>query len=325
MDQALNIDTEQFQQMLAEALRAGPVSPLWRQAVDTLKAAGESGEELALLCKARERLEGGRAYRSIRAGNGFTRKLMARLDETDQMTGRGVSSASFITAMAVLVILSVVGGLAWMLFSPVQDNEGKVDLRSVYFVTTALSEDFDQKIGDGWQAVGSIPLVAQKGLRLQLPRPFTQEIAGGGLLCPLELSPRVPVTIETTIEGASNKSRVLAEVFVTDTPTFSSDRGVSDRELKCQIDASGSRVGLPDGRGVVAASHPAGPTVNKPITIRIRLSRDKCIIEQDGVVVWSGEHQLLQDRPRRFGVRLLAQRNANSADVAIRSIRLMKP
>ena len=323
MDQALNIDTEQFQQMLAEALRAGPVSPLWRQAVDALKAAGESGEELALLCKARERLEGGRGYRSIRAGNGFTRKLMARLDETDQMTGRGVSSASFITAMAVLVILGVVGGLAWMLFSSGPDNEGKVDLRSIYFVTTALSEDFDQKIGDGWQAVGSIPLVAQKGLRMQLPRPFTQEIAGGGLLCPLELSPLVPVTIETTIEAASNKSRVFAEVFVTDTPTFSSDCGVSSRELMWQIDGTRSRVALPDGRGVASAK--VTLAANKPITVRIRLSRDKCIIEQDGRVVWSGEHQLLQDRPRRFGVRLLARRNAKSADVAIRSVRLMKP
>lgn len=323
MDQALNIDTEQFQQMLAEALRAGPVSPLWRQAVDTLKAAGESGEELALLCKARERLEGGRAYRSIRAGNGFTRKLMARLDETDQMTGRGVSSASFITAMAVLVILSVVGGLAWMLFSPGQDNEGKVDLRSVYFVTTALSEDFDQKIAAGWQGVGSIPLMAQKGLRMQLPQPFTQQIAGGGLLCPLELSPRVPVTIETTIEAAENKSRVFAEVFVTDTPTFSSDRGVSSRELMWQIDGARWRVALPDGRGVASAR--VTLTAEKPLTVRILLSRDKCIIEQDGVAVWSGEHQLSQDRPRRFGVRLLARNNAKSADVVIRSIRLMKP
>ena len=323
MDQALNIDSEQFQQMLGEALRAGPVSPLWRQAVDALKAAGESGEELALLCKARERLEGGRAYRSIRAGNGFTRKLMARLDETDQMTGRGMSSAGFITAMAVLVILGVVGGLAWMLFAPGQDNEGKVDLRSVYFVTTAMSENFDQEIADGWQSVGGIPLVAQKGLRMQLPQPFTQEIARGGLLCPLELSPRVPVTIETTIEAAGNKSRVFAEVFVTDTPTFSSDRGVSPRELTWQIDGARSRVALPDGRGFATGS--VKLTVGRPVTVRILLARDKCIIEQDGVAIWSGEHQLSQDRPRRFGVRLLARRNANSADVAIRSIRLMKP
>ncbi len=323
MDQSLTIDSEPFQQMLAEALRAGPASPFWRQAVDALKAAGESGEELALLCKARERLESGRAYRSIRAGNGFTRKLMARIDDTDQTSGRGVSTASFITAMAAMVILSVVGGLAWMLFSPAQDTEGKVDLRSVYFVTTALSEDFNQMPGGDWQKLGSIPLVAQQGLRMQLPDPFTQAIAGGGLLCPLELSPREPVTIETTIDPPGNKSRVFAELFVTDTPTFSSDRGVSARELMWQIDGARSRVALPDGRGVATARVAA--TADKPITVRILLSRDKAIIEQDGVVVWSGDHDLSQDKPRRFGVRLLARSNANPADVAIRSLRLLKP
>lgn len=323
MDQALNIDSDQFQQTLAEALRAGPASPPWRQAVDALNAAGQGGEELALLCKARERLENGRGYRSIRAGNGFTRKLMARIDETDQTSGRGVSPASLITALAALVILAVVGGLAWMLFSPAQDNEGKVDLRSVYFVTSVLSEDFESKLPDGWQSLGSIPLLAQQGLRMQLPTPFTQQIAGGGLLCPLELSSRVPVTIETTIEATDSKSRVFAEVFVTDTPTFSSDRGVSPRELMWQIDGSRSRVALPDGRGVATAT--VAPTAAKPISVRILLSRDKCIVEQDGVVVWSGEHQLAQDKPRRFGVRLLARSNANAADVTIRAVRLLKP
>ena len=323
MNQAANIQSEAFQQMLAEALRAGPASPSWRQAVDALQAAGESGEELSLLCKARERLESGRAYRSVRAGSGFTRKLMSRLDDVDQTSGSGVSTASFITAAAALVILAVVGGLAWILFSPAQDNQGKVDLRNVYFVNTALSEDFSQGLADGWRSIGSIPLTSQQGLRMQLPSPFTQPIAGGGLLCQLELSPREPFTIETIIEPGGNRSGVFAEVFVTDTPTFSSDRGVSSRELMWQIDGSRSRVALPDGRGVATAR--ATGSAEKPVTVRILLSRDRCIIEQDGAVVWSGEHQLAQDKPRRFGVRLLARSKANAADVTIRSVRVMKP
>ena len=87
--------------------------------------------------------------------------------------------------------------------------------------------------------------------------------------------------------------------------------------------ASDAGAARSSGRGVATAN--VAPAADKPITVRILLSRDKCIIEQDGVVVWSGEHQLSQDKPRRFGVRLLARNNANSADVAIRSIRLMKP
>lgn len=327
MAEAMNIQSEQFQQTLAEALRAGPVSPCWREAVDALKAAGQSGEELALLCKARERLESGRSYRSVRAGSGFTQKLMAQIEQTEQSStsGSGISTASFITAAAVIVILAVVGMLAWMLFSPAQDNEGKVDLRSVYFVNTVLAEDFSQKpqAPGPWQGIGALPLTAQHGLRLQIPSPFTQPVAGGGLMCPLELSPKEPVSVEAVIDIADPKTRVLAEVFLTDSPTFSSDRGISPRELIWQIDGTHTRVVLPDGRGAGIPS--PVQSVDRSVTVRLLVSRDKCIIEQDGAVVWSGEHQLSQNSPRRLGLRLLARGNAKATDVTIRSLRVRKP
>lgn len=323
MAQTFDIDSQEFQQLLAESLRAGPASPSWRQAVDALKAAGESGEELALLCKARERLESGRAYRSVRAGTGFTRKLMSRLDQTEQNSGSRIPTASLITALAAIVILSVVGGLAWMLFSPATDTEGKVDLRSLYFVNTSLAQDFDQKLPEGWQPIGSIPLVADRGLRVSPANGPLQHAAGGGLLGPGELSPRQPCMIETTLDVGPKGSTGIAEVFVSETPEFSSDRGVSPRELVWQISGRHSRVALPDGRGVASSS--VNPSADHPVTVRILLSRDKCIIEQDGTVVWTGEHELSQEKSRRFGVRLLSRPDARPTDIAIRSVRILKP
>ena len=70
--------------LLTDALRAGPASPQWHEAVTQLRAGGVNGsdasaDEYRLLVAARENLESGREYRSVRAGPGFTRKVMLPL------------------------------------------------------------------------------------------------------------------------------------------------------------------------------------------------------------------------------------------------------
>ena len=65
------IDTnDPFLTLLTDALRAGPGSPEWHQAVSQLKVSGENVDEYKLLIEAREALESGRDYRSVRAGAG---------------------------------------------------------------------------------------------------------------------------------------------------------------------------------------------------------------------------------------------------------------
>src|SRR5271163_3651417 len=75
------INTDPFLQLLTDALRAGPGSPEWHQAVARVKA-GETGQddEYALLVQARENLASGKEYRQVRAGAGFTRTMMANID-----------------------------------------------------------------------------------------------------------------------------------------------------------------------------------------------------------------------------------------------------
>src|SRR5882757_6124178 len=75
-------DSDQFLKLLTEALRAGPGSPQWHEAVNQLKhSTVADADEYRMLINAREHLESGRDYRSIRAGPGFTRKLMSAIDE----------------------------------------------------------------------------------------------------------------------------------------------------------------------------------------------------------------------------------------------------
>ena len=56
--------------LLTEALRAGPGSPAWHQAISTLRADQPEMAEYKMLLTAREHLESGRRYRSVRAGSG---------------------------------------------------------------------------------------------------------------------------------------------------------------------------------------------------------------------------------------------------------------
>ena len=67
----LDFDSDAFLTLLTDALRAGPGSPQWHDALRTLRAGGiEHADEYRLLVAAREHLESGREYRSIRAGPG---------------------------------------------------------------------------------------------------------------------------------------------------------------------------------------------------------------------------------------------------------------
>src|SRR5689334_13785474 len=103
-----NAETDPFFTLLTDALRAGPASPQWRDAVAQLREKGASeSDEYRLLITARESLEGGREYRSVRAGPGFTRKLMDRLQGEEQ-SRRGFPTAVVLAAVCGLAIVAAV-------------------------------------------------------------------------------------------------------------------------------------------------------------------------------------------------------------------------
>src|SRR2546421_8100566 len=104
MPETIDLQSDEFMTLLTDALRAGPGSPEWSQAVKALRASNQNMDEYTLLYTAREHLESGKDYRSVRAGPGFTRKLLGGIEQESQ-SGTGVPTASIIALLAAVTIL----------------------------------------------------------------------------------------------------------------------------------------------------------------------------------------------------------------------------
>src|SRR5690242_12889926 len=102
--------TDPFFELLTDALRAGPGSPQWRDAVAALREKGaDDTDEYRLLIRTREDLESGREYRSVRAGVGFTRNVMDRLGEQETDGRKTLPIANIIAILCAIAIIVAVG------------------------------------------------------------------------------------------------------------------------------------------------------------------------------------------------------------------------
>src|SRR4051812_15157167 len=166
-------DSDQFLKLLTEALRAGPGSPQWHEAVNQLKNSNVAdADEYRMLVNAREHLESGRDYRSIRAGPGFTKKVMAAIDEESAAARQSSAppSATTIAILAAGLILAViiVVGVIWYRGSP-PPQPTAMELAQTVFAQTIITSDFAQlqNMPAEWRTFGLAPEKASKdrGLR----------------------------------------------------------------------------------------------------------------------------------------------------------------
>src|SRR4051812_37492123 len=177
MAEATDLDSETFQTLLTDALRAGPGSPEWHQAVGKLRTSGAKGaDEYQLLIRAREDLESGKEYRSVRAGPGFTRNVLKAIEEEDGKGGGGISSANVIALIAAAAILAVlvVVGVILLRGGPPPAVDPVKQLQGAIFKNTVAVVDFSTgtPAGPEWKLVGEVPLkVVGKGLRPQTTQP----------------------------------------------------------------------------------------------------------------------------------------------------------
>src|SRR3954447_24416843 len=130
------VESDPFFTLLTDALRAGPGSPEWHQAVTKLRSEGANGrDEYKLLTEARAHLESGKDFRSVRAGADFTRRLLTRLE--DEPTGRaGTQTANVIMIVSALAILGVLALVAVLLSrggSSERPQEPGANLATMYF------------------------------------------------------------------------------------------------------------------------------------------------------------------------------------------------
>src|SRR5436190_4602255 len=158
-------DSDQFLKLLSEALRAGPGSPEWHEAVNQLKNSSlADADEYRMLINAREHLESGRDYRSIRAGPGFTRKLMNAIDQEAAAQTPAPPSAGVIALVAAagIITIIVIVAIIWYRGSPVQPSSP--DLQNIVFAQTTVTTDFTQtqEIPPQWRTFGLAPVIASR-------------------------------------------------------------------------------------------------------------------------------------------------------------------
>src|SRR5262249_44869987 len=153
-----DFESDQFLTLLTDALRAGPGSPAWHEAVNKLRQEGVQGaDEYKMLLDTRQNLQSGKPYREIRAGAGFTKKVMSAIDEEASSPARsGIPTPTIIAILAALVGIAVI-----VLIARLTGKQPQVpsiaDLQARTFTRDLLAAPFNGQ-PNGWTKIGSMKL-----------------------------------------------------------------------------------------------------------------------------------------------------------------------
>ena len=307
-----NVETDPLFKLLTDALRAGPGSPEWHQAVSQL-GNGQSGaaDEYRLILDARQHLQSGKNYRSIRAGAGFTRRLMQGIDdEATGGRGRGgrIPVATLITGISAVVIVLVLGVVGYSLFRgaggrPANDARVIHELKATPLLrTTAAAAFTGAPAPEGWRRFGSMPLAADGALRPDgAAVAESTRSADGGIVTDEPLPAGRPFEVEAEVTVPKTASDLAAQVFVTDRADFDPPRGTAGTEVAwlLQGDSQAAQVaGESRGRGSAEQD-------GDSLTVRIRVGPRHAIVTGGRRQLWVGEHGLDPDKPRYVGIRFL--------------------
>lgn len=328
MSQQLDIDNDPFLVLLTDALRAGPGSPQWHDAVAQLKTSAAPVDEYQLLIEARQALESGKDYRSVQAGPGFTRKLLSDIEQQTPSSVRArrlpLASLTALLAGAVFVIVAAV--LVFELYprtnpSPSPGVKGIEELASSYFPNTVLSSTFEMGIPTAWRTIGSLPLESRDGLRAAAVDVQPGSYVGGGIVSIDSFSADQPFSALVTIRIEKPQDTLIPQVFVTNSSDFSNDRAVSSGvELVWQLKGGQQQAVL----GGDIKRQAALPAHTARFSVRLVVNHDLAVIECNGQRLWAGPNAF-GDKPRYLGVRFLRTAGAPSGEVIVQSIRVQKP
>jgi hypothetical protein len=322
----LDLESDQFLELLTDALLAGPGSPKWHQAITQLGAQGSKAQQYKILIAAREYLESGKAYRTVRPGPEFTREILARIQTSTFK--RPLLRANLIALLCAALGLIVIVGLL-LLFTPADDpTKAAVDeLANIYFTTTILATTFPSSLNPQWRDIGQLKLDASKQARhpawVLPPTPGTKD-AGGGIVAATPIAANQPLVFEVALRVWGASPNTVAQVFLTDEPQFSSDRGTTPHELVWFLQNNLAKVAIPSPQPRIAGARKIAPSPD-PILVRITLNRDVAIIESVGNRLWAGQHHLDPAKPRYLGVRFIRRDTDKSDPLGLCSIKLLTP
>lgn len=333
MADTIDLQSDQFMTLLTDALRSGPGSPEWHEAVKLLRASNQNIDDYTLLYAARERLESGKAYRGVRAGAGFTRKVLTGIDEQGNVNG-GVPTANLIAMIAAGAILAVVVTIGVLLFKGANPRQQAIeDLSTRIFGSKFLSASFSGTGGaalihpEGWTTFGDLPLTAESNeLRSSLipSANGATTYQSGGLVIATGIPADRPLEVDVSARVNKSTENEIAEVFVSDEP-ITRENADGGHALVWQFKGGEARVFLADGRSVPQADK--FPNVRE-FAVKLVLNRDTVIVESAGQRLYAGPHLLSPEKSRYAGIRF-RRRAGDTADKAdhfgITSISLQKP
>jgi hypothetical protein len=352
MPETLDLQSDQFMTLLTDALRSGPGSPEWHQAVKALRAAPNDShaDEYQLLYAARERLEAGKEYRSVRAGPGFSRKVMQGVDEEGQ-PATGLPAANIIALLAagaILVVVIVIG--ISLLKGSGNPQQQKVDeLGNLIFGNKFLSATFMGGTGAagttakftapaGWAHFGDLPLVATKQGELRptteptTPPPSTSASAtyrAGGLVTAAPMPAAQPLEVDVTLKVNRTADDGIVQIFVSDEP-ITDDNAAGGHALVWQLTGAEARIFLANGQAAPQQGEkvPSG----RELQVKLALNRDTALAEITSGATspakrqYAGPHALDPEKPRYAGVRFLRRAASDKWEhLGVVSITLQKP
>ena len=323
------LDFESAQlQLLTDALRAGPGSPQWRDALASLDERVSGVDEYKLLYTARERLASGRAYREVRAGQGFTRKVFDAIEQEESAAPATLPSANVIAAISALVILGVLALVAFFVI-PRAGSELPQDLSQTYFVTTRAETSFGSELGMEWISFGPMPVVARDGLRparIEDGGPTGEGFRGGGVRYERSFAPGEPFAAVATIRHLKAADDLVVQLFVADDPNLSGDTATSPHELVWSLRGGEASVVLPDGSVEVQdVAVRAGPGTD--VEVRIAVNKSEAAVDMNGKRLWTGGSKLDTTQSRIAGVRFLTRGGAGDGKdrAVIESVKILVP
>ena len=319
-----DLDFESAQlELLTDALRAGPGTPQWRDALATLDVT-PGADEFRLLCAARERLASGRNYREVRAGPMFTRRVFDAIEDDQAAAApKALPSANWIAALSAAVILAILGVVAYLVVPRAQTTPAGDGLAQTYFVDTRAASRFENDLGVAWSAFGPLAVQAKAGLRPVLVGLDPQTFRGGGAVYDGDLPADQPFSVEASVRLAKPNNDIVVQVFVAADRTFAAQSATSAHELVWQVRGADTSVYLPDG--TVAATGPKA-RAGQQLDARVSIKGAQAAVELNGRRVWTGANQLDSTAPRAVGVRFLAGAAAKPSDApVVESIRVLVP
>jgi hypothetical protein len=292
-------ESDPFLELLTDALRAGPGSPQWADAVAKLRDGGVQGaDEYKLILRAREDIELGRDFRKVSAGPGFTRKVLDAV-EREGRRRQGLPTATIVAILAGLVILGV-----------------------IVTVIVIMSRGGGGTTGAGQAAIerlesASLPVSVASGSLpgaldgFQASSTEASGVTRGRAITTRPLDAGVPAVIECEFTVPPAGDRHLVQLFIADSPDAASDLSLSYSEGRVSVALPGP-----------AASPPEAATLGtpgQPLKAAIRFDRETAIIEAGGRRLFAGPHGL-GGAPRYAGLRFVQPAGDPGRPLEVRSI-----